>query len=111
MADLYEKIAGMDIQPHSITREFYVEWEKQFGGDELSPEEAGKLEISATEMRWVVLAALEHQLKEGRAVDALDSEAVLIALQGNGFCPALETYVEAYADPIFEAMKSPALKF
>lgn len=108
---MFEKITRTDIQDHSITRDFYIEWEKQFGGDELSPEEAGKLEISATEMRWIVLAALERQFKEGREVDTLDSEAVLIALQGNGFCPALETYVEAYADPIFKKMQSPAPKF
>jgi hypothetical protein len=108
---LFEIITRTDIQDHSITREFYVEWEKQFGGDELSPDEAGKLEISASEMRWVVLSALQHQLKQGREVDALDSEAVLISLQGNGFCPALETYVEAYADPIFKAMQSPAPRF
>ena len=107
-ARLFSEVSEMQCQPALMHYEQYVLWAAQFGDPALPERDAGKLEISVTEQKWVVYEAMRFQMADDPDAESVDSGHILAALNENGFCQALEQVVEPLCDQVLARLQTPA---
>ncbi|MBB6510426.1 hypothetical protein F4695_003815 [Rhizobium soli] len=89
---LFNAVSSIEALDLKLTIRDYLEWAEQEDAEILPHDEIGKLEITATEIRWVMLDAIYRQLNDVTPDQIhaafVSDEAIVEALADSGFCPA-----------------------
>lgn len=96
----YILVAEIEYTELEISQEDYKIWCEDVELDVLAELERGELNMTGTEVRWVVLDALHRHMKEAAFFDEVlqedvESHVLITTLSVNGFCPAFEDEIRA----------------
>ncbi len=89
---LFDAVSSIEVLDLKLTMRDYLEWTEQEDAEILPRDKVGKLEITATEIRWIMLDAIYRQLNNDTPDQIhpafVSDEAIIEALADSGFCPA-----------------------